>query len=738
MTRTAPIQVAFSSGEIDPLLHRRSDYQRYQTGMAICRGFLPLRQGGFTRAPGTVYRGMTRGNAYARLIPFEFARNDALVLELTPGKMRVWRYGEPILAGSDPYEIDHPYDEDALRRLVWVQSADVIYLADGALPIQKLSRFALDNWTIAAAVFNDGPFRVQNFTEALTVTPSAATGSVTLTASSALFVSAHVGSLMSLEPFNITSVPRWTGNTTTAAGERMSYEGRVYEVVSGTNTGVNPPVHREGDRRAERSGVVWRYLCDEFGIVRITAVASATSATATVIRQLHPDVVGSGTYRWSEGAWSARYGYPATLEIHEQRLVAAATPNEPRTLWFSAIGAFESFRPGVEADDAFAYIIAGGASVNRILWLQRGRRGLHIGALGEEHSTRSDSQSQAIGPTTAVFGLDSAIGSSEVQPIAPNGNPIFVAKDGARVFEIAYSFQDDANRVLELSLPAQHLGAEGFAELAWQSAPQRMLWLRRGNGELAAMLYDPAEEVLGWATVPVAGGSVETVAVSPTPGGEGDRLMLVVERRIGDDDVRMIEETSINSGILTGTEDLASANHLYAASQFAPEAPTDTFSVPHLPGQTVHAWTDRGGFGPLTVAPGGAVILPEPVDRATIGLFDATHMAETLDIATPAPDGSTLGRFGRLDGHTVVGLHQTAGGEVASVELELARPPRVGPRRRLLPEQPAQTRADAVSGLARIPTPTGTAPERRLRFFPEGGAPLTITAVRPVVSEAGA
>lgn len=738
MTRSAPIQVAFSSGEIDPLLHRRSDYQRYQTGMAVCRGFLPLRQGGFTRAPGTVFRGMARENAFARLIPFEFARNDALVLELTAGKMRVWRYGLPILSGANPYEIDHPYDEAALRRLVWVQSADVIFLADGLLPIQKLSRFALDSWTIAPVVFNDGPFRVQNLTEALTVTPSGATGSVTLTSSGGLFGQNFVGGLMSLQPFNITAVPRWTGNTATAPNELMAFDGRVYQVVSGTNTGVNPPIHDEGERRAAREGIIWRYLCDEFGIVRITAVGNATTATATVIRRLHPDVVASGTYRWSEGAWSARWGYPSTLEIHEQRLIAAATPSEPRTLWASAIGAFESFRPGVEADDAFAYIIAGGSSVNRILWLQRGRRGLHIGALGEEHSTRSDSQSQAIGPTTAVFGLDSAVGSSDVAPIAPNGNPIFVAKDGARVFEIAYSFQDDANRVLELSLPAQHLGAERFEELAWQSAPQRMLWLRRGNGDLAAMLYDPAEEVLGWATVPVADGFVETIAVSPTPDGEGDRLMMVVRRAVGSATVRMIEETAINWGVLTGTDAFASANHLFAASVFVREIPVAVFALPHLAGQVVHAWTDKGGYGPLTVALDGTVTLPEAVARATIGLFDATHMAETLDISTPAPDGSTLGRFGRLDGHTVVGLHMTAGGHVASVELQLGQPERVGDRRPLLPERPAQTRADPASGLARIPTPTGHAPERRLRFFPEGGAPLTITAVRPVTSEAGA
>jgi hypothetical protein len=739
MTRTAPIQVAFSSGEIDPLLHRRADYQRNQTGMATARGFLPLRQGGFTRMPGTFFRGRTRNNAFARVIPFEFARNDAVVLELAPGTLRVWRYGAPVLSGTVPYELAHPYDDAALRRLVVVQSADVIYLADGVLPMRKLSRFALDNWTLSLFQPSDGPFRAGNLNEALTVTPSAATGTITLTAASSLFVAAHVGSLMSLEPVSMFTVPIWTGNTAVVAGDRMTYDGRVYEVVAGpTNTGVNPPVHREGDRRAQKDGIVWRYLTDELGIVRITAVNSPTSATAVVLRRLHPDVVASGTYRWAEGAWSDRYGYPAALEIHEQRLFAAATRTDPRTLWASGIGAFESFRPGIEADDAFAYTIAGGSSVNRIVWLQSGRRGLHIGALGEEHSTRSDSQAQAIGPTTAVFGLDSAIGSSDVRPIAPAGNPIFVAKDGQRLFEIAYSFQDDANRVLELSLPSQHLGAAGFSELAWQSAPQRLLWVRRGNGEPAVMLYDPAEEVLGWAQAPIADGTVLSLCATPTEDGAADRIAMVVSRVIDGTPQVFIEEAAVNDGILTGARPVSDACHLFASASFIASPAASTFTVTHLAGAEVHAWTDRGNFGPLTVAADGTVTLPEAVTRATIGLFDATHEAETLDIPKAAPDGSALGRLARLDGKTVIGLHRTAGGTVQAVELAIDRAPVVSAARPLLPERPGQTRPDAVSGLVRIPTPTGHAAELRLRFRPEGGAPMTITAVRPAVTEAGA
>ena len=160
--RSSVPQYAFNSGEISPLLFGRPDYQRHQTGLKRCCGWLPLRQGGITRAPGTIYRGSTKNDAAARTISFEFAANDAVVLEFTNGIMRVWRYGVLVLSGGSPYELVVPYDDAAIGRLKWVQSADVIYFTDGVLPPQKLSRFALDNWAISDVDFDRGPFQAQN------------------------------------------------------------------------------------------------------------------------------------------------------------------------------------------------------------------------------------------------------------------------------------------------------------------------------------------------------------------------------------------------------------------------------------------------------------------------------------------------------------------------------------------------------------------------------------------------
>lgn len=737
MTRTSPPQVSFASGEIDPLLHRRFDYRRFQSGLATCRGFLPLAQGGFTRAPGTVYRGSTMNDATAVLLPFTFAVNDAVVLEFTDLRMRVWRYGDLVMSGPTPFELVTPYPAAALSRLQWVQSADVIYLADGQRPVQVLSRFALDNWTIAPLALSTGPFRVQNLEKTLTVQASAETGTVTLTASAPLFAANHIGSLMELKPTDNLAVPLWTQNGAVAVGEFRRYGRNIYQLTASGAAAINPPIHEEGEAATE-NGNVWLYIGNDTGVVRITAVASPTSATATVIQRLPRAVVIDPTYRWSEGAWSDRYGYPAALEIFDQRLVAAATPTEPRTIWFSTAGDFSDFSPSVDDDGSFAYAIAGDNTVNNILNLRRGATGLHIFALGEEYSTRSDSRGQVIGPTTTRFSSNSAYGSHTARPIAPGGNPMFIGRDRRRLIMMNYSFEVDANRPVILSRASQHLGNERFEQVVWQASPEPMAWIRRASGDLAVMIFDAAEEVLGWATVTLAGGFCESLAVTPTANGTADQVMMVVRRTVNGETRRFVETMSEIFGLLNGQQPITAANHYFAAAQVQPDPASATLAVPHLVGQDVYAWTDKGEFGPFTVPEAGTIAVPAPVTRAFVGLFDDTHFVETLDIQAAAADGNTMGRQKRLHSKFGIGLHNTAQGYIQVIERDFAQPPREGDKRRMVPQAVAATLGlEAFSGVAQIPEPSGHAAELALRFYPFGGAPMTVTAIVPIVQEAG-
>jgi hypothetical protein len=737
MTSSRMPQVAFSSGELSPLLYARKDYQRYQTGLRRCVGFLPLRQGGVTRAPGTIFRGQTFGDAPGRLVPFEFNEGDAIVLEFTPLKMRVWRYGELIESDGAPYVLTTPYDADATSRLSWVQSADVIYLADGELPIQQLSRAALDDWTIEPAQLDAGPFKVSNLEKGQTVQASAATGTITLSGVGDIFSADWVGSLMLLRPDGYDAIPLWTSDTAVASGDQLRSGGHIYEVVAGLNTGAVAPSHVEGTEVTDKNhGIKWKHISDGSGIVRITAYTDENTVTAEVLKDLPPPVVSRPTYRWSEGAWSDRQGYPSALEIYDQSLVAAFTPTEPRTIWFSTLGDFLDFTPSTEADGSFAYAISGSTTQNAGRWLKQGRRGLYIGAQGEVIRGFSNAAGQRIGPTTFDTSVEATDGCNSAAPICPYSYPIFVTKEGSRVLEVRYSFEEEGGKPLELSLPSQHLGNAGFREIVWQSAPSRLAWLRRGSGDLVAMLYDTNEDVLGWAPLPIAGGIVESLAVTSDPVDGSDILTMIVQREVDGETIRCVEELASTWGIVAGDLPMHKANHLYASVVFDLEEATDTFSVPHLAGVEVHAWTNQGAYGPIEVAGDGSVELPNEVTHAIIGLLDETHFFETLNTNVTAPDGDGSGRPRRIHAGSGIILHRTAAGYVQSVERDVTQPERKGGRCELLPLTVAADLVSAFSGTLPNPAISGHAAEVSYLFEPFGAAPLTVLGLSADIEEA--
>ena len=704
-------------------------------------------EGGVTRAPGTWYLGQTKGNQVARLVPFEFSEEDALVLEFTPNVMRVWRYGQLVDDGGSPYELATPFSADDLEALDWVQSADVIYLADGNHPIQKLSRLALDNWTISDLEPELGPFRAINTDEDVTILAAGADHvkgtSVTLTASSALFDADHVQSLFYLEVDDDTDVASWSPGEAVQHGDLRRHEGRVYRVwfedgpqVDARGAGPTPPIHLRGIRLVEEL-VGYEYLSDHFGVVQITQVNSPTEAEGIIQRPLPVAIFDQPTFIWAEAAWSDKYGYPATLEIVQQRLVAAATPSDPRTIWFSTAGALEDFEPGTEADSAFAYDISGNNSVNRIVWVSRGRKALFVGAIGEIMSSRPTSAGQRLGLDTIVIEGDSELGCASTAPVAPNGNPIFITKGGRRIFEMSFALQADTNVSAALSRPARHLGKLGFRRLSVQLAPETLVWVLTDQGDPAVMLYDADEEVLGWCVLPFAGGQVLDLAVTPSIGGDEDDVLALVRRQVDGQTVYNLEQIASIFALNFGTVEKIDAMHLFAGASFDAPGGQQVFSVPHLVGEEVYAWTEFGTLGPFVVSASGDVDLGDEVEKARIGLFDDSHEVETLDIRVTSPDGRPEGRLRASRGRPGIAVHETAGGTVSVLSRRAGGPiDETGPKQ-LVEAASFGDAPQLYSGLVDLDLSSSPGHEVRWKFRPDGGAPMTVMMTVAPIQEAG-
>jgi hypothetical protein len=152
MPKARRLLTNFSRGELSPRIEGRPDLSAYFEGCKELTNFLLLRQGGVERRPGTRFvKEVKDSTKDTLLIPFEFSVSDAYQLEFGHLYIRFYKVstGARIEIAGVPIEVITPYTEADLRNIHYRQSADVLYLWDGAHPQHKLSRFSDTLWTLS-------------------------------------------------------------------------------------------------------------------------------------------------------------------------------------------------------------------------------------------------------------------------------------------------------------------------------------------------------------------------------------------------------------------------------------------------------------------------------------------------------------------------------------------------------------------------------------------------------------
>jgi hypothetical protein len=513
-------------------------------------------------------------------------------------------WGTPSLTSDNfpIYEVVSPYLTADLFELKFEHSNDVMWIAHPDYEPRRLSRLSLCTWRLTEEAFEDGPFRTQNVDTAKTITASATTGTVTLTATGhtpfrtgttaghspsgsgpsdksitgALFKVLHAEEQRSVESrFTSTGVTSstltvykgtewrfvtngtWTGKVIL----ERSYDDTVWEEVwSVSSQNNNNEQVKEVEEFADASFrmrselgafTAWSGTAtcevavvaqDHIGIVEITAVASPTSATGTVLTTLGGT---EASHRWSEGSWSNYRGWPATVAISpEERLTYAGSTSEPLTVWGSVISDFTSMDEGSALDDdAIIFTLVGRGFQNQIHWMVS-EDNIILGTTGGEHVLGASSEDEPITPTNVRAKVLSAFGSENIQALLVNDAILFVKKGGRRVMEMAHSFEQDKKVGDDLTTWAQHITESRIVDWAYQRAPDPMVWAVRTDGELAVMAYDKRQNVFAWSrlttTDSTSQSEYESVCVIPTP-FEEDQVFVVVKRTIGGATKRFIE-----------------------------------------------------------------------------------------------------------------------------------------------------------------------------------------------------
>ena len=196
--RATTFQTNFSSGQLDPRMMSRADVGVYNNSGENLLNNSPLVQGGARRRPGSDYVATLTG--HTRLEKLRFNDTQLYIFAFSNTELKIFNSAGSLLQTLT----SQPWSATTMWEMRLTSAGDTTIITHEDFAMQKLLRTGATTFTIAAYAFeshSSGYPRYQPFykfaDDSTTLTPSATSGSgVTLTASAASFVSAHVGSII--------------------------------------------------------------------------------------------------------------------------------------------------------------------------------------------------------------------------------------------------------------------------------------------------------------------------------------------------------------------------------------------------------------------------------------------------------------------------------------------------------------------------------------------------------------
>ena len=442
MARVAVQLTNFTGGELSPRLDGRNDLAKYASGCSTLENLIVYPHGSAARRPGTNFVAAVKDSTKkTRLIPFEFSTTQTYMLEFGDQYIRFYKDNGQILSGGSAYEISTPYLEAELFDLKFAQSADVMYICHPNHETEKLSRTGHTSWSLTDVDFLDGPYLDTNISTT-TITMSAHT----------------VGTGRTMTASAVTGINGGSGFLTTDVGRLVRFR-------------------------------------DGYG--KITARTNTTVVTVEILEDMGSS---SASIDWSLGAFSDTTGHPSCVTFFEQRLVFAATLNNPQTVYFSKSGDYENMDANIGGtiadDDAIIYTIASN-QVNAIRFMTATRT-LIIGTAGGEFAVSGGGADNAITPTNILIKKQSNHGAANVDAIAVGNATLFLQRARRKIRELAYNFDVDGYVAPDMTILAEHITEGGLTQVAYQQEPNQIIYATREDGELVGLTYQREQQVTAW------------------------------------------------------------------------------------------------------------------------------------------------------------------------------------------------------------------------------------------------
>lgn len=621
MAQVRTLARSFAGGEVTPEFWGRIDDGKYQTGLALCRNFIPLPHGPIANRPGFAFVRETKDSAQRSVVrSFSYSASQTMVLEFGDGYVRFHTQGATLLQGSPAaydggtaytpgdivaqggvnyvniqgvtgtappnatywypqpasgeYEIPSPYNPDDVPTLKFEQSLDVLTITHVGYAPRELRRGGATKWY----------FSVISFVSSLLPPTSVSAAATSPTAGGAKDHTYVVTAVGEGADESLPSTPDTVSNNLNGLGN--------FNTITWTAS----------------AGAVQRYNVYklEGGVYGFVGQASGTTFV--------DDNISADTSHCPPediDPFDGAGNYPATVAYHEQRRCFAGTTNQPQNFWATRSGTESNLQRSIPTreDDSLQFRLAArqNQTVRHIVSMQD----LLILTASAEWRVRSSGP--AITPLDFEAKPQSYVGASEVQPLIVNTTVLFGAARGGHAREIGYSNEAGGWITGDLSLRCPHrFDGYELLDAALSKSPYPVAWWVSSAGNLLSLTYVPEQNVGAWASHDTAGGVFESICCVAE--GQEDVLYAVIRREIGGQTKRYVERLASRR---FATQ--ADAFFVDSGLSYSGASTSVLTGLGHLEGETVSILAD-GAVRPQQVVTGGQIELDAPCTKAQVGL----------------------------------------------------------------------------------------------------------------------
>ena len=477
MARVNISQTSFTSGELDPRLAARHDYDGYYKGAETLENVVCLGQGGVKRRGGMKYIDTLTDSA-VRFVTFEFNVTQTYLLVFANAKMYVYKDGvkQTGLNGTGNDYIATPYNATEIKEMNVTQSADTLIICHKSYAPRKIMRGGSHTtWTLSTISFS--------------------------------------------------YLPTFDFN--------QDYDSNTFAIGSNWNSlgsDVTVTCNASGKITSDHVGGMFE---GNGGVIRIESQTSTTLTGKLDKEFINNNTLDGVDCSLEEPVWSSAHGYPNTVTFHESRLWMGNSTARPQTLWGSVIGEFFNFDRGVGGDDEAIDITLDTDQVNAIYHIVSGRHLQVFTSGGEFYIPESP-----IKPSEVRISRQTRFGILEkVRPINVDGATMYIQRNGKQVREYLFTYTEASYVSSEVNLLAPHVINSPVAMASQTGDVENegnYLFVVNGDGTMGVFITNRAEKVMAWTKYTTSGDILDVAVVE-------DIVYLYVKRTINSSTVYHVE-----------------------------------------------------------------------------------------------------------------------------------------------------------------------------------------------------